>query len=243
MFFSVITVVLNDLEHLKITMENVKKQSYQDYEYIIIDGGSEDGTVEYLKDLSEKDDRIRYISEKDDGIYNAMNKGIALAEGQYILFLGAGDLLYHKDVFSDIVKYDKYDVIYGYGFFSSGKSKGKKIGTKLGLWKFFTDQVAAHQAVYVKTSVMRKYGFQEKYKVLADQDALMHMYKDGCTFKYINKPLCFYDGLGFSANEAFLKQGVLDRVNMLKDYYPILYKLRIFGHWILTGKKYSSEDN
>lgn len=238
MFFSVITVVLNDLEHLKLTIENVQKQSCQDYEYIIVDGCSNDGTLKYLNELSKNDERIRYVSEKDDGIYNAMNKGIALAEGQYILFLGAGDLLYHNNVFSDIKKYEKYDVIYGYGIFSSGKYKGKKVGTKLGLWKFLFDKVAAHQAVYVKTSIMKKYGFQEKYKVQADQDVLMHMYKDGYRFKYLNRPLCYYDGLGFSSNAKYLQQNIVDRVNMLREYYPFLYRVRAIGHWILTGKKY-----
>lgn len=238
MFFSIITVVLNDLENLKQTIENVEKQSCQDYEYIIVDGCSRDGTIDYLQELSAKDTKIRYISEKDTGIYNAMNKGISLARGEYILFLGAGDFLYNDKVLEEIKKYDGYDVIYGYGIFSSGEREGKRIGTKLGLWAFLWDKVAAHQAVYVKTSLMQKYKFQEKYRVQADQDALMRMYKDKCSFIYLNKPLCYYDGLGFSSRKEYLQQNVLDRVSMLKEYYVILYWIRVIGHWILTGKKY-----
>lgn len=243
MFFSVITVVLNDLDNLKQTIENVKKQSCQDYEYIIVDGGSSDGTLEYLNKICQKDEKIRYISEKDGGIYNAMNKGISLARGEYILFLGAGDFLYHDKVFEEVKKYGKYDVIYGYGIFSSGERKGKRIGTKLGLWAFLWDKVAAHQAVYVKTIIMQKYKFQEKYKVQADQDALMRMYRAGYRFKYLNKPLCYYDGLGFSSRKEFLQQNILDRVSMLKAYYPVLYKIRVIGHWIITRKKYDIYDD
>lgn len=238
MFFSIITVVLNDLENLKKTITNLKSQSCQDYEYIIIDGQSKDGTLEYLEEMTLTEENIRYISEKDTGIYNAMNKGIALAQGEYILFLGAGDVLYDDNTLHYIMNVSRADIVYGYGIFSSGSLKGQRIGTKLSLKTFLMDGVAAHQAVYVKTAIMQKYLFKEKYKVQADQDALMHMYKDGCSFKYLNKPLCYYDGLGFSSNDAFKEQNVLDRVSMLREYYPILYWIRQMGHWILTRKTF-----
>lgn len=239
MFFSIVTVVLNDLENLKKTIESVGKQSCRDYEYIIVDGQSNDGTLEYLAELAFKEKRIQYISEKDTGIYNAMNKGISMAQGEYILFLGAGDTFYDDYTLQTIKDVGKSDVVYGYGIFSSGSLKGQRIGVKLNLKSVFLDEVVAHQSVYVKTSVMKKYLFQEKYKVQADQDALIHMYKDGCSFQYLNQPLCYYDGMGFSSREEFHEQNILDRVRMLKGYYPILYYIRVIGHWILTGKKYS----
>lgn len=238
MFFSIITVVLNDVENLKKTIEDVKRQSCQDYEYIIVDGQSTDGTLEYLEKLTLREKNICYISEKDTGIYNAMNKGITLAQGEYILFLGAGDTLYDENTLQYVMNASKADVVYGYGIFSSGPLKGQRIGTKLSLKSFLMDGVAAHQAVYVKTPIMKRYLFQEKYMVQADQDALMHMYKDGCSFKYLNKPLCYYDGMGFSSNDVFKEKNVLDRVSMLKEYYPLLYRIRVIGHWILTRRTF-----
>lgn len=238
MFFSIITVVLNDINNLKKTIDDIKKQSCCDYEYIIVDGESTDGTLEFLQEIASNNKNIRYISEKDTGIYNAMNKGIEMAQGEYILFLGAGDVLYNDNTLLEVKKASGTDVIYGYGIYSSGPLQGKRIGAKLSLKSFLIDEVAAHQAVYVKTTTMKKYLFQDKYKVQADQDALMHMYKDGCSFRFLNKPLCFYDGLGFSSREEFHEQNILDRVSMLKKYYPLLYKIRVAGHWILTGKKF-----
>ena len=120
MRYTIITVVLNGLEQLKFTMDGVLKQKFTDYEYVIIDGGSQDGTVEFLEDMTMKDSRIRYISEKDTGIYNAMNKGLRLAQGDYVMFLGAGDVFCDEHTLETVAQYLKYDVIYGRIIYSSG---------------------------------------------------------------------------------------------------------------------------
>ncbi|KPA34233.1 hypothetical protein AMR50_0875 [Leptospira interrogans] len=91
---SIITINLNNLEGLRKTLESVKSQTYTNFELIVVDGGSTDGSFEYLK--SNLDLIKKFISEKDKGIYNAQNKGISLSKGEYLVFLNAGDTLLQK---------------------------------------------------------------------------------------------------------------------------------------------------
>src|SRR5438552_2810029 len=109
---SIITVNLNNAEGLEKTIQSVIRQQFSDYEYIIIDGASADGSVEVIKKFSDK--ISNWVSEKDSGIYNAMNKGIRLAAGNYLLFLNSGDTLcenstarlFQPDLFDDIIYCD-----------------------------------------------------------------------------------------------------------------------------------------
>lgn len=236
--FSVITASLNNKEELMYTYTSVKEQTEGDFEYIVIDGESSDGTVEMLETLRKQDRRVKYVSEKDSGIYNALNKGSLMARGTYTLFMGAGDVFSHKNILREIWEYRGIDVIYGYAIFSSGPYQGQRIGCKLTLKSIFSDCVVAHQAVYMKTEILQKYLFDERFSVQADQDLLIRVYKDKYRFRFINKALCFYDGCGFSSNKDVLERTKMDRIRILKKNYPGLFAIRNFGHLILTGKKF-----
>lgn len=244
MFFSIVTVVLNARFDIEKTMNSIREQSFYDYEYLIIDGGSTDGTLEYVKSKALEDSRISYISEKDNGIYNAMNKGISMAKGKYIIFMGAGDTFYHENVLSKVARFSGADIIYGYGFYSSGEDCGKRVGYKMNKIDILLDRCIAHQATYVKTDLMKKYGFNENYKTYADQDFLIHMFKIKKTFCYMNEPLCYYDGNGFSSQKENREKYLDDHLRILKCYYPALFFLRLCGRKVLeiisiikTGKK------
>jgi len=110
---SVITVCFNSLEILKKTMQSVETQTYTNIEYIVIDGNSTDGTPEYLKNYNGK--LTKYVSESDKGIYDAMNKGVNMSEGDYVIFLNAGDLFAENLTLEKIFDGKTYDsdVIYG----------------------------------------------------------------------------------------------------------------------------------
>ena len=99
MKFTVITINYNNADGLRQTILSVVGQTCDDYEYVIIDGGSTDGSVEVIK---EREDKISYwVSEKDGGIYNAMNKGVKAARGEYLIFMNSGDIFYDNKVLSD----------------------------------------------------------------------------------------------------------------------------------------------
>jgi len=208
-----------------------------DYEYIIVDGGSTDGTLETIKKYEEIFPIIKYISESDSGIYNAMNKGIEMAEGDYVLFLGAGDIFYNSGVLELVSKKRGYDIIYGYGFFFTGAQVGKKIGCRLTKWGIFWDHCVAHQATYAKLELLKEYPFNERYQVYADQDFLIHMYKLKKSFYYMDKPLCYYDGTGFSSQESNQKKYLDDHLRIMKQYYPVMFFFRILSRRIMHISK------
>ena len=100
MKYSIITVNYNNKEGLRKTIESVVRQTYRDFEFIVIDGGSTDGSTDILK---EYDEQINYwVSEKDSGIYNAMNKGIKKSIGDYLIFMNSGDCFYQNDVLETV---------------------------------------------------------------------------------------------------------------------------------------------
>ena len=150
MLFSVITINYNNREGLRKTIESVKGQSFDDYEYIIIDGGSLDGSKDILM---ENDSYISYwVSEKDDGIYHAMNKGVANARGSYCIFMNSGDSFYTRDVLERVAALDLKDDIFVGDVVSN--TDGKVIPTKsireLSLYHLFSASIP-HQASFIRT--------------------------------------------------------------------------------------------
>ena len=110
--FSIIVVTLNSRYEFIKTLDSIKKQSFQDYEIVIVDGKSEDGTVDIIKKLN--DFNLKSISEKDEGIYDAMNKGIDNSTGEWIIFLNSGDIFYNKEILRNISKkqVENYDILF-----------------------------------------------------------------------------------------------------------------------------------
>ena len=110
MKYSIITINYNHIEGLKRTIDSVISQTSSNYEYIIIDGGSTDGSVNIIKEYKEH--LVYWISEKDNGVYHAMNKGVAQAQGDYCIFMNSGDCFYSPDVLSSLYEYQE-DIICG----------------------------------------------------------------------------------------------------------------------------------
>lgn len=183
---SIVTVVYNNVSETEKTILSVLDQTYENIEYIIIDGGSTDGTVDIIK---KYDKRISYwISEPDKGIYDAMNKGIDKTSGEWINFMNAGDSFYNDTVVEDIfISFnDNPDIIYGdtalcYEWVNV-------ITAPLDLSEIQESMPLCHQSIFVRNSLMKKYKFNTHYKVSADYDFLLKVYNDRYNFKYI--PLC-----------------------------------------------------
>ena len=178
---SVITVVINSANCLESTIESVLGQTYRNIEYIIIDGGSTDGTVEIIRKYN---DRIAYwLSEPDTGIYDAMNKGTVLASGEWVLFMNAGDIFYESDTVTNIFSrnYEEADFIYGNNeiIYSRDLSVIRKALDIRELWK---GMIVNHQCMFVKRSLMQKYPFNLEYKIGADYDFIYSAYMDKCNF-------------------------------------------------------------
>ncbi|MBR3040956.1 MAG: glycosyltransferase [Lachnospiraceae bacterium] len=240
MKFSIIVVVYNDLYNLKITCKSIIKQEFDNYELLIVDGNSTDGTQMFLQRLSAKNNHVRYLSEPDKGIYDAMNKGVLHAKGDYIVFLGAGDRFFNNHILCEIEELlnSGVDVLYGRCVVTSGKKRGQLIGDRLSFLNILLDRGVAHQSVFARKNILRKYPFNLNYKAVADQDFMLKVRRKGYLLKYIDKVICYYDGMGFSSSDESIKHSLVDRMSMLKESEPIIYAIRQLGHFFKTGGIY-----
>lgn len=221
LILSIITVNLNNLEGLKKTMVSVFEQTWQEFEFIIIDGGSIDGSKEYIESHSNK---INFwISEPDKGIYNGMNKGIKAAKGEFLLFLNSGDWLYNKSVLSNIYSSFsiEYDFIYGdiIKISRNGTSfldKGKDEVTL----KTFIEGSLNHQALFVNKKKFDQFGlYDEKFEIVSDwKFTLITLGMNDSKLNYINQVISFYDLEGVSLN--FEKRDI-ERNKVIRELLPL----------------------
>lgn len=178
----------NAVQVIESTITSVLDQSYSDVEYIVIDGGSKDGTCSLINKYTTK--LSYYISEPDNGIYDAMNKGIHLAKGDYIIFINAGDEFYNSDTlykFASIVENECVDVLYGDVVYKY--KYGKRLVKADRLTKIEYDMVFSHQSVFIRTHILKHNLFNLKYKLAADYDLLLRLYNLKCSFVYLDFPI------------------------------------------------------
>jgi len=190
---SVVTVTYNAASVLEETILSVINQTYPNIQYIIIDGGSTDGTIDIIK---KYENRISYwISEPDKGIYDAMNKGINKATGEWINFMNAGDSFCDLDVIRDFVKeLQDIDADVLYGGVKHIMPYGNKILPPLSPKNILHDMPCSHQAIFIKTSVQKFFLFDLKFKMAADYNLFYNLYNKGFIFRQI--PLCIANSEG-----------------------------------------------
>lgn len=196
---SIITVVYNAAEDLEKTIYSVEEQTYPNIEYIVVDGGSTDNTV--LVANKHIDSINIFISEKDYGIYDAMNKGISKAHGDYLFFLNAGDVFFNANVVSNVASCISSTVVYyGKALFVS-KNKNwvyKKIVNRFNL----TRKNICHQTIFYPAKVFQKEGrYDLSYPILADWILNIRAFRH-FTFKYIDIVICKFDTNGISFSSA-----------------------------------------
>ncbi|MDL2303402.1 glycosyltransferase [Dysgonomonas sp. OttesenSCG-928-D17] len=203
MKLSIITINLNDKAGLKKTMDSVLSQTFTDYEFIIIDGKSTDGSVELIE---ENKDKIAYwVSEKDSGIYNAMNKGIRQAKGEYLYFLNSGDALYANDVLEKIFEGDPHEAFICGSFYMEQEGKLTPDTSYKGRdWRFSIYDLFAgflcHQAFFIHRSNFEKYGlYSEELKVISDWKLFYQgIAIDRLPVRYVDVFIVIYNMEGFS---------------------------------------------
>lgn len=202
---SVITVVFNDVAHIRATIESFFSQTWEDKEYIVIDGGSTDGTAEIIREYAP---RLAYwCSEKDGGIYDAMNKGINHASGEWVNFLNSGDLYAAPDVmgriFAHADDYQGIDVLYGD---SVEVRRGKEIFTPASEDYHVLGKMVAyrHGSSFVRTAVQKSHLFdlslRRKLGYALDYEMIHRLYTDGCKFQKVSLCIEKYDADGASAH-------------------------------------------
>ncbi|OCX50661.1 glycosyl transferase [Mucilaginibacter sp. PPCGB 2223] len=229
---SVVTIVYNNVKDIERTMLSVLGQTYPHIEYIIIDGLSTDGTLDVIEKYRPRITKL--ISEKDEGIYDAMNKGIAAATGDYIIFMNSGDEFYDNDTVAQVFSSEPGADIY-YGETEMIGSKGESLGRrrhkapKTFTWKGFRYGMSiSHQAIYVKRSLAEPYDRQ--YHLSADIDWIIRAAKKAKKIVNVNRYVAKYLVGGMSKKKH--RQSLKERFDIMKRHYGLLPTL--FNHGVIT---------
>ena len=224
MKISVITINYNNCDGLRKTIESVVNQTYKSVEYIIIDGGSTDGSLEAIKEYADK---IGYwVSEADNGCYHAMNKGIKVATGEYVIFMNSGDYFYSNEIIADFVATNPTeDVLCGDMFLSLGCVN--VVPEKL-TFRYLFEGNLPHQACFIKTAVQKQYPYNENLKIVSDWEFFLKtLILNNGSYRKINKIISFFDfnGISSSNQELHLKERNFIIQNLFPDRILEDYRL------------------
>lgn len=220
---SVITISYNNRQGLERTLKSVASQSFSDFEYIVIDGGSQDGSKELLERYSDK---ITYwVSEPDKGIYNAMNKGIAATKGEYLIFINSGDHFYSDDSLTDAEQHlSGEDIIYGnLEVISAEQTYIKDYPSEMSLFYFYYESLP-HPSSFIRKDAFEKYGFyDESLKIVADWKwFLITICSYSATFRHIDETVSTFYLDGISSNTQSQHKINNERGRTFSDHFPLV---------------------
>lgn len=173
---SVVTVCFNAAKCIVPTVKSVVNQTYTDYEYIVIDGGSTDGTLDVIKSFSNRINVL--ISEPDNGVFEAMNKALKHARGEWICFMNAGDSFYSSSVLQQVASYMLNPLIMLYGDTEYVRVSGKKIEVAAPVRYIHKNMPTSHQSFFVRTEMARETGFNLKYRYASDYNMVYHLFQE-----------------------------------------------------------------
>ena len=239
MRYSIITINFNNSSGLRNTIESVIHQTYKDYEFIIIDGGSTDDSVNVIKDHQQ---HINYwVSEKDKGIYNAMNKGIIVAHGEYLIFINSGDMLYDDKVLELSLPYLNTDIVHGIAE-NQNSIVSPLCLIKIPNKKEFFSPSLHHQACFFRRELFNNSLYDENYKIVSDwkfyiEQILFH----NCSFSHIPIKVALCEGEGISEVQNLL--GINERIDILTKIVKILKEKNIYNtyEYVITNLMFTSK--
>lgn len=244
MKISVITITLNAEDTIEKTIQSVLGQTYSDIEYIIVDGLSTDGTLRVVEKYGSKISKI--VSEKDKGLYDAMNKGANMASGDYICFMNSGDTFNSATVVEEVVssvskEIKRPDVVYGDTHVI--QSWGDYTIKPLPLNMLSRDMIFFHQSSFVSTEVMKKVQFDTRYKICADYNLFHSLYKSNHHFMYLPTVLSDYDISIGSVSARLKKKMFMERMDI--NGMPLIKAKMLYTLWSIKnnvlGKLYCSD--
>ena len=222
---SVVTICYNVEREIERTIKSVLEQDYPNMEYIIVDGGSSDGTMSVVNKYVDKVDCV--ISEPDNGIYDAMNKGIKAATGDWINFMNVGDAFFSKTVLSDFAKSVDEDTDVAYCDAMMIFHQGKKIYRPDPIAVLEKRMAFCHQSAFIRTLIHKERPFDLRYKLSADYDFFRYCYKSSKKFQYIPMIAADYEseeGLSVKRRYSGKKEDAL--IN--GDAFLLTGKIRLF---------------
>lgn len=219
--FSIVSVSYNCVALVDKTMDSVLAQDYSDYQYILIDGKSTDGTRELIEKRKNAFKDCVFISERDQGIYDAMNKAISLATGDYVVFLNMGDSFVNHHILSDVEKqlsaYSKPIILYGDIYRGEELLEYPEKITHSFLLK---EKMVCHQSIFSHISYLRERPYDIQYRVCADRDWFVYWFKKNVDFVHMGEVLVQYDYSPDGQSRQY-KRFSGDSLKITKKYYGL----------------------
>lgn len=220
--FSIVTITWNNLAGLRATSASVAEQSFRDFEWIVIDGASSDGTPELA--TSEFSHANTFVSEPDKGLYDAMNKGLALAQGRYVIFMNGGDTFADPAVLADIAGLSEFGtahLIYGDAYEVDGDYAVYKeaFSPKLVTYTMF----AHHQSMFYRREALGELEYELDYRIAADWVLTARLLRKGGPVKHVARAICRFerDGLSQSASPKVIRQMREERRRALREVHGL----------------------
>ena len=236
---TIVTVCYNAESLIEETMRSVFEQNYTDMEYIIVDGASNDCTLDVVSKVCKDypDKKVRCISEPDKGIYDAMNKAIDMANGEWINFMNAGDTFYDLKTLSKIFRSkvsENVSAIFGNSRFVDKVSREKHfvVSSTEGLGIYMPN---CHQAAFVRTEELIANNFRTDYKMISDFIFFYHLKKSGKQFLLSDEIIVDYDANGLSSNTKIVTKEYIRFLFTQCDFTFIRLCLRYFKHYIISN--------
>ena len=225
---TIITINFNHLQGLQRTIDSIIGQSFKDYEWIVVDGGSKDGSKQLLEQYQDR--FAWWCSEPDKGVYNAMNKGLAHATGEYVNFMNSGDTFAATDTLENVFSISRSaDILYGWMMREhiNGELNNKAMMKHHVYWWDFYYYTFNHQATFTRRSLFEKYGgFDETYTILADWHLFARFVGiHHVICEYIPLKIAIYEGGGISETQSSNIQSDLRRIR--SEIYPALQEADI----------------
>lgn len=219
MILSIITINFNNYAGLKRTIDSVVVQSFHDYEWIIIDGGSKDGSRELIEQYSAH--FSYWVSEPDKGVYHAMNKGIARAKGEYLMFLNSGDWLVDSNTLQKCISYGfSSDVIYGDSLFVyENQVVEYRYHSPLTLNDLYTGFLG-HASSFIRSNLLRQEKYNEDYKIVSDWEFWIKLAMRNGSFFHIDEFVSYFDTTGISSTDDILRSR--ERRQVISEYVPLI---------------------
>lgn len=242
MKISIITATYNSEKTIKDTLESVLRQSYNDYEYLIMDGASKDGTMSIVKQYEPRfEGKLRYISEPDGGIYDAMNKGLKMATGDVVGILNSDDFYTSDDILetvADVFKNSDVDAVYGDIHYVNDDNLKKQVryysSAGFKRWQMRFGMMPAHPSFYCRKSVYEKYGtFDTSYKIAADFENLLRII-------FLGRIRTYYIGKDFVTMRTggASTAGIQSRTLIMKEHLRALKSHGIYSNVLFLSLRY-----
>jgi glycosyltransferase involved in cell wall biosynthesis len=224
MIVTIITVCRNHAQELERTIRSVESQTWQEREYLVIDGASTDDTLDVIK--AHETSITRWISEPDQGIYDAMNKGVRMAQGEWVIFMNAGDTFASDDTLQRVFgSPQNADVIYG------DVIKGelvKKAEAPRNAHRMFY----CHQSAFVRTRCLREFPFDIRHRMSADFKQVKQLYLSGKTFLQLDFPVANFDTQGVSNKNR--SAGLYDNIQVIRETDSLWEQMKLLPRLYFT---------